>query len=362
VRQGLTLVCLWFCFGCATSHSSPPPAIQSCAPGNTSWGCGSVGNATVAAAPSPGMPSPAGQTYPPTQAAPNGSPTVPVAAVPATAAPAAPMPSQVIGDDAINRADVPFQRSRVLALVAELTASLDASTRGRVERLPITFDPNANDINAFATCTKSGKATIAITDGMLILTAYLAQLQASDEVLATRHFDEYVNYVAKNQQPNAPVLAPPAQWLPATTRNHPTKVARQQQLNDEMLAFVMGHELGHHYLNHLPCTSILPLDASELGILLTDAIPAFNQPNEMAADVAGIRNVLEAGRRRSTYHLTEAGALLTMRFFRGLDQGSPSDVFNFERSHPPPSIREPVIQTAAQAFRAGSGITWPWQI
>ena len=167
-------------------------------------------------------------------------------------------------------------------------------TASRVQGLPLTFDPNANDINAFATCTKSGKATIAITDGMLVLTAYLAQLQASDEVLATRHFDEYVVYVAKSQQPNAPVLAPPPQWLPANTRNNPTKVARQQLLNDEMLAFVMGHELGHHYLNHLPCTSILPLDASEIGILLTDAVPAFNQPNEVAADVAGVRNVLAA--------------------------------------------------------------------
>lgn len=292
---------------------------------------------------------------------PNVTAGVPAPAA-ATPAPAAPVPAQVVGDDAINRADVQFQRSRVTAVVGELIAALDATTASRVRGLPLTFDPNANDINAFATCTKSGKATIAITDGMLVLTAYLAQLQASDEVLATRHFDEYVVYVAKNQQPNAPVLAPPAQWLPAATRNNPTKVARQQVLNDEMFAFVMGHELAHHYLNHLPCTSILPLDASEIGILLTDAIPAFNQPNEVAADVAGVRNVLAAGRRRSINQLTEGGALLQMRFFRALDQASPADLFNFERSHPPPTVREPIIQTAAQAFRAGAGITWPWQM
>ncbi len=358
MRQGLTSVAFLFCIGCATATASPPPALAPCAPGDPSWGCHSAPRGQSTPVAWPGTPSQA-----PT---PGIATAAPVATVPSTTAtvpaPVAPVPAQVVGDDAINRADLQFQRTRVTALVAELISALDASIRGRVERLPITFDPNANDINAFATCTKSGKATIAITDGMLILTAYLAQLQASDEVLATRYFDQYVNYVAKNQQPNAPVLAPPAQWLPAASRNNPTKVARQQQLNDEMLAFVMGHELGHHYLSHLPCTSILPLDAAEVGILLTDVVPAFNQPNELAADVAGTRNLLEAGRRRTTYHLTEGGALLTMRFFRALDQARPSDMFNFERTHPPPSIREPIVQTAAQAFRAGSGITWPWKL
>jgi hypothetical protein len=354
VRQGLTSVAFMLLVSCAAANSSSPPTPLPCAPSDPSWGCRSAATGHTAPAALPGTPTQATQPGMSNPAAATPNATAP--------APAAPIPSQVVGDDAINRADIQFQRARVTALVAELIASLDASVRSRVERLPLTFDPNANDINAFATCTRSGKATIAITDGMLILTAYLAQLQASDEVLATRHFDEYVNYVAKNQRANAPVLAPPAEWLPAASRNHPTKVARQQQLNDEMLAFVMAHELGHHYLNHLPCTSILPLDAAELGILLTDAVPAFNQPNEMAADVAGTRNVLEAGRRRAGYHLAEGGALLTMRFFRALDQASPGDMFNFERTHPPPSIREPIVQTAAQASRAGGGISWPWQM
>jgi hypothetical protein len=105
----------------------------------------------------------------------------------------------------------------------------------------------------------------------------------------------------------------------------------------------------------------LPLDASEIGILLTGVVPAFNQPAEMAADVAGTRNLLQAGRRRPNSPLTEGGALLTMRFFGALDQASPGDVFNFERTHPPPSLREPIVTSTAQTFRATSGITWPWQ-
>jgi len=66
------------------------------------------------------------------------------------------------------------------------------------------------------------------------------------------------------------------------------------------------------------------------------------------------------GSRRPDYHLTEGGALLTMQFFAGLDQLKPSDIlFGFERDHPPPQLRTPIIQQTAAAWRATGGVGLP---
>src|SRR5690606_6980338 len=107
-----------------------------------------------------------------------------------------------------------------------------------------------------------------------------------------------------------------------------------------------GHELGHHYLGHLPCTAGSdPLGAGEVARVLSSNVPLFNQPNEIASDVAGTHNVLDAGRNRAAqgfYGWTENGGLLTMRFFIGFGQLSPADLLlAFERSHPPPELRVP---------------------
>jgi hypothetical protein len=52
--------------------------------------------------------------------------------------------------------------------------------------------------------------------------------------------------------------------------------------------------------------------------------------------------------------------MLTMQFFAGLDQLTPADIlFGFERSHPPPALRTPVIQQTAAAWRATGGVGLP---
>jgi hypothetical protein len=130
---------------------------------------------------------------------------------------------------------------------------------------------------------------------------------------------------------------------------------------EEEVAFVLGHELGHHYLGHLGCTSgTNPL--GDFARVASDTVPLFNQPNEVAADLAGTHNVLDAGKARAGrggYAWTENGGLLSMKFFAEFGRLSPGDIFlAFERSHPPSELRGPLIQQAALDWRTTGGNPW----
>jgi hypothetical protein len=210
-------------------------------------------------------------------------------------------------------------------------------------------------VNAFAACS-NGKAAMAITDGLLDISAHLAQAKATDEIFGTQKLDPYITMIAQNQRPGQPIVHPAPGFFDPQQQIDGRKVARQHQLLEEQLAFILGHELGHHYLGHLPCTAQGGLNTAELGAVLSNVVPGFNQPNELAADVAGTNNLLTAGKRRTANQFTEGGALLTMTFFSGLDRLTPNDIiFGFERSHPPPQLRSPVISQTAATWRATGG-------
>jgi hypothetical protein len=297
---------------------------------------------------------PPGQ-YPPGQQPPPGQ--APGQPAPQTQPPAAsPYPPAL---DPINNLDTLWLRNRAQAVYQELGAALPPGPQARVAGIPLVLDQQPNDVNAFATCTQSGKSLIAVTDGLMNVMAHLSQCKATDELFGTRKTDEYIQYVAKNQKPNMPPAQPPVGFYNPQQHLDPRKVARQHQLFDEEVGFVIGHEMGHHYLGHLPCTA-QAVTPAEIGMILSSAVPAFNQPNEVAADMGGTKNVLAAGTRRADYHYTEGGAQLTMQFFAGLDQFSPIDIlFGFERSHPPAQIRSPVIQQTSAAWHASGGALPP---
>jgi hypothetical protein len=303
--------------------------------------------------------------YPP-GAQPPPQPPPPVAQPGQTAvAPTAPTPVQpppAAGPDPINNLDLNFLRNEGTTILRELVAALPPLQQGRVANIPLVVDSTIGEVNAFASCTREGRAAMAITDGLLEIQAQLARASAHDELGGTRKVDEYIQLIARNQRPKQPIVRPAAGFFDARLDNDPRKLARQRELLDEQIAFVLGHELAHHYLNHLPCTGGGALGAAEVGRLLSDAVPAFNQPNELAADISGTNDALTAGARRPGYKFTEGGAMLTMRFFSGLDASSPGDIFNFERSHPPPAVRIPVIQQTASAWRStgGRGLPYPF--
>jgi hypothetical protein len=203
---------------------------------------------------------------------------------------------------------------------------------------------------------------MAISDGLLEIQAELSRSRAHDELAGTRKVDEYIRLVVQRQKPKQPIVHPSPGFYDARVDADPRKLVRQREVLGEQIAFVLGHELAHHYLGHLPCTASGALAPGDIARVFSDAIPAFNQPNELAADHFGLNNTLTAGARRAGYKFTEGGALLTMQFFSGMDQFSPIDIFSFERSHPPPAIRTPVIQQTAAAWRGtgGRGLPYPF--
>jgi len=305
-------------------------------------GCTGSSSRSSTRYPPPGQPPP--QQYPP------GQPP-PVAGQP----PGAPSQSHPPVLDPINNVDIVWLRNRAQEVIAELIAALAPGPAQRVQGIPLVVDDTVGEVNAFAACTKSGKALMAISDGLLDIEAHLAQAKATDELFGSNKTDEYIRMLAQQQQPDQPVVRPPLGFFVSAQHLDPRKVQRQHQLYDEQVAFVLGHEMAHHYLGHLPC-SAGAVSVAEVGLVLSSVVPAFNQPNEFAADASGINNVLSAGSRRAGYRWTEGGAMLTMQFFAGMDQFSPVDiVFAFERSHPPPLIRRPVVQQAAAAWRVTGG-------
>jgi hypothetical protein len=279
---------------------------------------------------------------------------------PTTSSPIANPPGTNPNDDPINRVDLAFLRQRASAILTELVNALPATYSSRVSGIPLVVDSTVGEVNAFAACSRSNRAAMAITDGLLEIQARLAQAAAVDELYGSRKVDEYVAFIAQHQRPKTPIAQPPAGFIPTDQAQNPNKIGRQHQILEEQIAFVLGHELAHHYLGHLPCTQQGALPTAEIGAVLSNAIPALNQPNEIAADIAGINDVLRAGARRS-YHWTEAGGILTMRFFSGLHQLRAEDVlFGFELSHPPPQIRLPIIQQTAATYRALGGRVLGW--
>lgn len=350
LRATLALqVVLTVMLGCSSSpkvhaqgSSSPYWATQPGAPG-AGYPSGSYPQGPY---PPPGTPS---GPYPP-----GGAPTSTPPSPPGTAPPGTGLPPRP--GDPINAVDLSFLRTRSEVILRELVAALPPAQGQRVAGIPLVVDDTVGEVNAFAACTQSGKSAMAISDGLLEIGAFLAQCRATDEVFGQSRLPAYIELIARQQRPRQPIVRPPPGFFNAAQAVDGRKVGRQHEVLDELIAFVLGHELGHHYLGHLPCTAQGGLPMAEIGAILSSAVPLFNQPNEYAADVAGTNNVLAAGGRRPGYRWTEAGGLLTMQFFSGLDHLSPDSIlFGFERSHPPPQFRSPVIQQAAAAYRLTGG-------
>jgi hypothetical protein len=198
---------------------------------------------------------------------------------------------------------------------------------------------------------------------LLILQASSSEAKAFDELNGTQRYDQYTSDVAAKVRAGQPVAASPPGYLALPQALDLRKLSRQRFVFDEQLAFVLGHELAHHYRGHTGCANgvasggVGPDDAARL---LSSAVPLFNQPMEIEADVNGINSVLTTGSRRQTGSWNEEGAMLTLNFFARLSSiGVETVLLGFLRTHPPPQIRIPIVQGAAQQWRQRGGAPMP---
>jgi hypothetical protein len=256
---------------------------------------------------------------------------------------------------ALEQSDVRFLRGRAKVVHAALLAALPAADQRALAGVPLLFDDRHGEVNAFASCTNKG-AIIAVSDGLMQVQAQLARAQAADETFDGRRLDAYLQQLSRGR-----ALLPPRGFLSQSEETHAGKRSRQAQLLDEGLAFVIGHELAHHLLEHTGCVGGGDeLTTADVGRALASRVPLFNQPNELAADVYATQNLLAAG-RSAERGWREDGALLMLRFFLARTDLSLEEalVFGFERTHPHPELRIPAVEQTAAAWRLGGGRSLP---
>ncbi len=294
--------------------------------------------------PQPGYPQ---QGYPPPQGAPQNPPQRP--AQPA----AAPLLAPLYGAQA--------WQAETRGILAELIAHLSADKANLVRRIPLVFDPNPAEINAYAGCDDNGAPFLAGTEGLLEAVDAIAQTKATDELFGTQTYEAYLKVgLPRILQPKGASAALPPGIIPAQYVNDPRRLSHAHELFDDIVAFTFGHELSHHYLGHTGCANGQGGGGSGpspalLGSLVT-RLPLFNQGAELAADNFGCVNVLDTGRARvPQYRWSEKGGLLLLGFFSRLEAAAGMAVFSpigFLRTHPPSAIRLPAVQFTANTWHA----------
>jgi hypothetical protein len=251
---------------------------------------------------------------------------------------------------------MPAMQDEAKKLFQKLKDALPDKKKEVVASIPLQTDPAKDEINAFAGCDDSGKTFVVVTAGLYQMLDLMAQTRATDEIFGTSTYDAYIRELAAQQEGKAQVLPfPPGLLIPSQSLDS-RKLKRQREIFDEAIGYVIGHELGHHYLGHLGSAcggggggTFKPGDVTNV---LKKVAPFFNQPNEIAADMAGIENLLDMGQNEADYKFGEHGGLLVIDFFQKLADLHPgSDLFVFMSTHPSPKVRAPIVKSTADWWR-----------
>ncbi len=255
-----------------------------------------------------------------------------------------------------------FLEAESAEILRALVAALPSGKRERVDGIPFAFDRETTEVNAFAGC-ENGASFMAMTLPLARAIGHIAEAKAVEEQFGGQRVAAYDKLAADAVRADRPIPDPPPGFYAPNEAQDPRKLARQRVVLDEAIAFVLGHELAHHYLGHTGCANgdrSRGIDPATLGRVASRAVPLFNQPNEAGADVSGTENLLDVGVSRPG-GMTEGGALLVLGFFGELSRLTPSAVaLGFLRTHPPPQLRVPIVQTAANAWRARKASPLPF--
>lgn len=250
-----------------------------------------------------------------------------------------------------------FLEQRAEVLHQALVTALDAHENGQVREIPFEVVDERSEPNAAAGCTNGEHPVMMITAAMLELAAGIAEAKAYDEAAGTETMEQYVTSVVAQVRAHEVVQGVNPALHQAPHALDPHKLARQVHLFDQQVAFILGHELAHHYRGHTNCVagrSDEEVRRDELSRILAHTIPPFSQPREVEADMWGLTNVLEAGYQRQGGTWTEEGAMLNLDFFRRLsDRGGAELIMAFLSTHPPSIVRIPIVRSTAQQWSHG---------
>lgn len=243
--------------------------------------------------------------------------------------------------------------TEVRNVLDELIVHLPSTQQSRVRGIPLKLDPGVTEINAYAGCDAQGKPFLAGTEGLLHAIFAIAETKACDEIDGAQSYNAYMTAIVPvltSPVPGSPQL--PQNVLPAQCVVDPRVLSRAREMFDDMAAFTFGHEVAHHYLGHTGCAindSPFTQGLATVEHLSQQVIPAVNQPNEIAADSAGLYNVMDTGRARMPrFEWSERGGMMLLDFFARLEGGGTTIAFT--RSHPSSTLREGWVRTAATTW------------
>lgn len=242
---------------------------------------------------------------------------------------------------------MPAMEDETKRVLAELIEHLPPDQATRVRGMPLGFE-HTDEINAYAGCDEKGPF-VEGTTGFLDVANGLAQTLATDQLFGLQTHEAYVKVVVAKVMDDKPNLFYDLSNLPPETALDKTRLSRAHEIFDDIVAFTFGHELAHHYLGHTPCAATTPLerDLARFGDIATRLAPVLNQPAEVAADQAGIQNVLVTAHARASHPFNEGGARMLLTFFDRLEQaagqGNRSLLKTFLMTHPPSALRLRVL-------------------